>query len=338
MPAAILGDRASGKTTFLGLLYSAQVKYGTAKKDDFRFSADPRSLKFMSAVYENMKDGYFPSATLKDEMTLIEFLFGYKRLIRGMLPQWIKEQHWMQPFSTLRFGAYDVSGEDVQEFIETGVAASPIIQQLLRSFVVVILVDCSKLTTDVDSPHYKRMLKYDSDVATLCVAFQKYKKDEYDRMDLQGLKPPAPIIYPAIVLAKFDTIRDEVLAKLGLTRGMPARKEVRARREYAEALLRAFLPQTLSQIRGGKVAGVSFDQASYFVSWVHVEKGEAGMAQVGPPRIVRKGFSADGGAAIDYSYDEFEAFIEHFRDVANKVPDEVKEADQVAASYDPRAM
>ena len=51
---------------------------------------------------------------------------------------------------------------------------------------------------------------------------------------------------------------------------------------------------------------------------------------------MRKGFSADGGAAIDYSYDEYEAFIEHFRDVANKVPDEVKEADQVTAGYDPR--
>jgi len=329
MPAAVLGDRASGKTTFLGLLYAAQVQYGTQLSDTFRFSASPQSLKYMSAVYQNMKDGMFPSATLKDEMSLVEFIFGYKRLIRGALPTWVKEQNWMNPFATLNFGAYDVSGEDVQEFIETGVAASPIIQQLLRAFVVVILVDCAKLTTDVDSQPYKRMLKYDGDVATLCVAFQKYKKDEYDRMKQQGMKPPAPIIYPAIVLSKFDTLRDEVLAKLGLHKGMPPRDKKRDRKEYAEALMRAFLPQTLSQIRGGKVAGVSFDQATYFTSWVKVEKGEGGMATVGPPRIVRKGFSADGGAAIDYSHDEYVAFIEHFRDIANKVPDDVKEADKV---------
>ena len=88
MPAAILGDRASGKTTFLGLLYAAQVAYGTGKADTFRFSATPTSLKYMSAVYQNMKDGMFPSATLKDEMSLVEFIFGYKRLIRGNLPGW----------------------------------------------------------------------------------------------------------------------------------------------------------------------------------------------------------------------------------------------------------
>ncbi len=331
MPAAILGDRASGKTTFLGLLYAAQVHYGTGKADTFRFSSTPQSLKFMSAVYQNMKDGMFPSATLKDEMSLVEFIFGYKRLIRGALPTWVKEQNWMNPFATLNFAAYDVSGEDVQEFIETGVAASPIIQQLLRAYVVVILVDCSKLTIDVDSQSYKRMLKYDGDVATLCVAFQKYKKDEYDRMKAQGMRVGAPVIYPVLVLSKFDTLSDEVLAKLGLARGMPPREKQRDRKDYAEALLRAFLPQTLSQIRGGKVAGVSFDQATYFISWIHTEKGDAGMATVGPPKIVRKGFSADGGASIDYSYDEYVAFIEHFRDIANKVPDDVKEADKVQA-------
>jgi hypothetical protein len=331
VPAAILGDRASGKTTFLGLLYAAQVHYGTGKADTFRFSSTPQSLKFMSAVYQNMKDGMFPSATLKDEMSLVEFIFGYKRLIRGALPTWVKEQNWMNPFATLNFAAYDVSGEDVQEFIETGVAASPIIQQLLRAYVVVILVDCSKLTTDLDSQSYKRMLKYDGDVATLCVAFQKYKKDEYDRMKAQGMRVGAPVIYPVLVLSKFDTLSDEVLARLGLARGMPPREKQRDRKDYAEALLRAFLPQTLSQIRGGKVAGVSFDQANYFISWIHTEKGDAGMATVGPPKIVRKGFSPDGGASIDYSYDEYVAFIEHFRDIANKVPDDVKEADKVQA-------
>jgi len=44
MPCALLGDRASGKTTFLGLLYSAQVKYGTGVQDDFRFHAPIQSL------------------------------------------------------------------------------------------------------------------------------------------------------------------------------------------------------------------------------------------------------------------------------------------------------
>ena len=332
MPAAILGDRACGKTTFLGLLYAAQVKYGTRVQDTFRFHAPLQSLKLMSAVYEGMKDGRFPGATLKDEMTEISFVFGYRKAIQGRLPAVLKEKNWMNPFARLKFAAYDVSGEDVQEFIESGVASSPIIQQLLRAFVVVILVDCSKMTTDIDSPQFKRMLKYDGDVATLAVSFQAYKKEEFERSKAAGTETTGyPVLYPAIVLSKFDLLRDEVLMKLGLHRGMPSREKKRERKEYAEALLRVFLPQTLSQLRGGKVAGVSFDQAAYFVSWVKTEAAEAGMTPVGPPKITRKGFSAEGGAEIDFSYDEYVAFIEHFRDIANKVPDEVKEQDDVNA-------
>ena len=135
----------------------------------------------------------------------------------------------------------------------------------------------------------------------------------------------------AFVLAKFDTLRDEVLSRLGLHRGFPPRNEKRKRKEYAEALLRAFLPQTLSQIRGGKVAGVSMDQAAYFLSWVKTEKQE-GMEAVGAPRIVRTGFRPGAGGDPDFAYDEYVAFIEHFRELAHKIPDEVAGGEQIQAA------
>ena len=332
MPAAILGDRACGKTTFLGLLYAAQVKYGTRVQDTFRFHAPLQSLKLMSAVYEGMKDGRFPGATLKDEMTEISFVFGYRKAIQGRLPAVLKEKNWMNPFARLKFAAYDVSGEDVQEFIESGVAASPIIQQLLKAHIVVVIVDCSKMSTEIDSQQFKQMLKYDSEVASLLVSLQTYKRQEWSRMRSQGVLDGAPVIYPAIVLSKFDMISDDVLVKLGLHRGVPQMNEKRKRKEYAEALLRVFLPQTLSQIRGGKVADVSFDQAAYFFSWLRTETYEGGMAPVGPPRIVRKGFTADGGADPDFSYDDYVAFVEHFRDIAVKIPDEIVEADKLSVA------
>ena len=328
MPCALLGDRASGKTTFLGLLYAAQVKYGTGVQDDFRFHAPIASLNVMSAVYEGMKDGRFPSATLKEEITELGFLFGYLRRVVGKLPHYIRQQNWVRPFSTLRFSAYDVSGEDIEEFIETGIASRPLIQQLLTSVVVAVLVDCSKMTTEIDTPAYKKMLRYDSTVAKLIVAFQTYKKQEYDRLRDSGVHPDPPIIWPVFVLSKFDTLRDDVLARLGLHRGFPT--ENRARREYAEALLRVFVPQTLSQIRGGKVAGVSMDKSEYFLSWVRTETQE-GMDPVGQPRIVRTGFRPEGGGEPDFSYDEYVTFIEHFRHIAHKMPDEVLEAEKFQA-------
>src|SRR5437879_13300065 len=113
MPCALLGDRASGKTTFLGLLYSAQVKYGTGVQDDFRFHAPIGSLNLMSAGYEGMKDGRFPSATLKEEITELGFIFGYLRKVVGTLPYSIRPRNWARPFSTRRSPAFDVSGAEI---------------------------------------------------------------------------------------------------------------------------------------------------------------------------------------------------------------------------------
>src|SRR3989454_12762194 len=89
MPCALLGDRASGKTTFLGLLYSAQGKYGTVVQDDFRFHAAIQSLNIMSAVFEGMKDRRFRNATLKEEITELGFVLGYFHQVVGHLPYYI---------------------------------------------------------------------------------------------------------------------------------------------------------------------------------------------------------------------------------------------------------
>ncbi len=325
-PAAILGDRACGKTTFLGLLYAAQVKYGTRVVDSFRFHAPLQSLRLMSQVYEGMKDARFPGATLKDEMTEIGFMFGYRKPIAGRLPAALKDKNWVNPFAKLSFAAYDVSGEDVQEFIETGVAASPIIQQLLKSHVVVILVDCSKMTTEIDSPVFRQMLKYDSEVASLLVSLQTYKRQEFSRMKTQGLSVGAPMIFPAIVLSKFDSVRDEVLVKLGLHRGVPEGDQKRKRKEYAEALLRVFMPQTLSQIRGGKVAGRQLRPGCVFLQLGPVRRRprpacsrwvlRASSGRASRPRAERSRTSPTTTTLRSSSTSA---------NVANKVPDEIVE-------------
>jgi hypothetical protein len=328
-PVAILGDRGAGKTAFLGSLYSAQVKYGTRRQDDFRFHAPLPSLKFMSGVYATLKEGRFPGATMKKQLDNVEFLFGYKRAVVGRLPWWIKKRAWMNPYSVLKFSAYDVSGEDLQEYIESGVAASDLVAKLLECRILAIIVDCSKMTTDLDSPEFKRMLKYDSDAAALLVAVQEHWRRDREKWIAKRYDPGRPVLYPTVILTKFDTLRDELLVQLGLHRGMPRVGDEARRREHAETLLRVFLPQTLAQLRGGKVAGVSFDQVAYFSSWIRIVLGEGGMAPVGAPKIIRKRISTEGGAEIDFSYSEYVGLIEHFRRLADAVPDDVKDADKL---------
>jgi hypothetical protein len=330
-PAAILGDRASGKTTFLGALYAAQVKYGTGIDDDFRFFAPPDSVRFMSSIYESMLSGAFPGATLKDQLTRVEFTFGYRTLIGRLARN--TESRILKPWKGIRFAAYDVSGEDVQEYIESGVASSSVVKELLVSRVVVILVDCSKMNLDHKSTPYRHMLRYDSDVTKLVSNFATYKLQEFEHQKAAKRDSAPPVIYPAIILTKTDLIRPEVFHQLGLPNEVPQEYKSKARREFCEGLLRVFLPQTLAQLRGGKVAGVSFDRAQYFASWVRTVTSDGGMTPAGKPSIRVLPAAAGRAAAMDYSYDEYVAFIEYFRQIAGKVADaEADEAGSLGAT------
>jgi len=330
-PAAILGDRASGKTTFLGSLYAAQVKYGTGVSDDFRFFAPPDSIRFMSNIYEGMLSGSFPSATLKEQMTQVQFTFGYRTIVGRLARN--TESRIFKPWKGIHFAAYDVSGEDVQEYIESGVASSSVVKELLESQVVVILVDCGKMTLDNNATSYRQMLRYDSDVTKLVSNFATYKLEEFKHQKTVRKNGPPPIVYPAIILTKTDMIRPEVFHKLGLPTAIPLEYKSKARRAFCEGLLRVFLPQTLSQLRGGKVAGVSFDRAQYFASWVKTVTSEGGMTPIGKAKINVLSAGAGRAAAMDYSYDEYVAFVEYFRKIAPKIADvETDEAKNLSAS------
>lgn len=324
-PAALLGDRASGKTTFLGALYAAEVQYGTARADTFRFFAPPESLTLMSNIYKFMVNGSFPDATLKYEMDKIRFTFGFKTLVgKGLdLLKVRSDARFLHPWKGVEFAAYDVSGEDVQEYITSGVASSPIIRQLLESFAVVILVDCSRMTLDTTSPSFRKMVNYDGEIAKLIVNFATYKTQEFQRQKAAGRKPGRLRIFPAIVLTKTDQLGPQLLHQIGLPPEIPAQYDSKERRDFCEELLRVFLPQTLSQLRGARVeeGGPSFDQAQYFASWIRTETAEGGMAPAAAPKIKLRPPAPGAPAQMDFSVDEYFAFIEYFRRIADDVAD-----------------
>ncbi|HYB79157.1 MAG TPA: hypothetical protein VEG66_05300, partial [Thermoplasmata archaeon] len=58
--ALVVGDRGSGLTTFVGLLYAAQLRLGTEERDEFRFSADRETIRQLEGIYGELVAGRFP--------------------------------------------------------------------------------------------------------------------------------------------------------------------------------------------------------------------------------------------------------------------------------------
>src|SRR5947207_599332 len=75
----IVGDRESGKATFLSLLYATQVKSGSDASDAFRFHADVDSLDEISEAFEQLMSGSFPDSATKEGMRGITFHLGYRK-------------------------------------------------------------------------------------------------------------------------------------------------------------------------------------------------------------------------------------------------------------------
>src|SRR2546430_14659620 len=67
----IVGDRGSGKTTVLALLYAAQVKSGATRADDFRFHVGLESLEEISEVFQQLMSGSFPDSAAKEGISSI---------------------------------------------------------------------------------------------------------------------------------------------------------------------------------------------------------------------------------------------------------------------------
>jgi hypothetical protein len=61
---AVIGDKDTGKTTFLALLYAAQIRYSDHSDGEFRFYIDPNSLDPISSEYSRMHMGGWPSNKL----------------------------------------------------------------------------------------------------------------------------------------------------------------------------------------------------------------------------------------------------------------------------------
>src|SRR5439155_11186392 len=141
----IVGDRESGKATFLSLLYATQVKSGSDASDAFLFHADVDSLDEISEAFEQLMSGSFPDSATKEGMRGITFHLGYRRAGQGFLSRF-RSRGWDAGGSiALHFILVRNVEEEMSRFRRGSSLANADLREVLESDAVAILVDSTKL-------------------------------------------------------------------------------------------------------------------------------------------------------------------------------------------------
>ncbi len=339
MPVAIFGDRSCGKTIFLSLLYESQVQYTNDVENvgpgEFRFITDPSFEKILGDIRTDLKTGQWADSTLKGNLAKYTFKYGYKKYISVGSKSSAK-------YDIMDFTVYDIAGEDLdilrsleqyRESITSGTykgefnfdSLSDSFRELLRCNVLVFLIDLSKINAEARSERFKEMLNYDVFMATLISAVAKYKSQVFKTNE------DAAKIYPVFFLTKFDLLDKEIIKQNGWpTTYKSMDREKRGfigkligdkdmtKEDYARAILCKYYGDTMALSKGGAIANVSFDHASYFFSEIRTEQNEDGD---NIPKLI----SVKGMHMLDYSSEEYRGFIDRFRELSKKMPDEVKD-------------
>jgi hypothetical protein len=298
-PVVILSDRGSGQTTFLGLLYDAQTRYATQAPDRFRFHAPRASLLALSAAYQDLRLGKFPSESDRVGSVEIQFFLAYRSLGLPRLLAKLARKRNSGSFESIEFL---VPGKGLSQ---SPVAASALpdlrYPGLFRCDGFLLLVDGGKLLAPEGSVERERIRTYDASLAKLLRSLRDRPED--DR---------APL-YPVFVFLKFDSVLRSAFRSAKLKPMPPPLAATKERQRYGEALLQHDLPQTLAEVRSEAPRGAPFAPPAYFFSSIRtaVRPGK-------PPRIVRVTRTL-AEWEIDYSYPEYEALLAHFRTIAGDI-------------------
>lgn len=301
----IVGDKNSGRTTFLGLLYTAQVKFGSDKADGFRFHAAFESLDEIANVFQRLMSGSFPDSATKEGIREITFRLGYRRPVRGIFSRQ-RSRGWASDgfvsFNMVMLKAFE---DEMARPGERSSIADATLRDALGSDAMVIMVDARKLATAAEDPALAPLGKYDAAVESLLSAIQRSRA--------HGARA---LFHPIFVFSKFDRVDPAALRLATLDNAPPAISKKRPRAAYAKALLDRNLPRTMAKLAARERRALEFAEPSYFFSWVRTDEAVSAGAE-----RVRLRRSGAGGWEPDYSSDEYLAFLECLWDIGAATKD-----------------
>jgi hypothetical protein len=295
----IVGDRESGKTTFLALLYAAQVKSGSARSDAFRFHAAHESLEEISQAFEQVMSGSFPDSATKEGIRGITYRLDFRPGGLGFLRRLRTKERTANRSVTLSFLLLRNLEEEIARYRKGSSFANVALRDVLESDGAGILVDSTNLGVGPGDLRHVAMGRYDGALESLLSMLQR-SRSRGSRKDF----------HPIFILSKFDSVDPAALRVAGLEGPPPAVGKEGPRQAYAKALLERHLPKTWSRIRARDPRGLSFARPSFFFSSVRTEPATEG-------RSARIRFRAAGGGwEPDYSTDEYLALLKHLWEIA----------------------
>lgn len=296
----IVGDRESGKTTFLTLLYAAQVKSGSDREDSFRFHAAFDSLDEMSAAFQQLMSGSFPDAFTKEGIRGITFHFSYRKSGIGILSRLRSRGGTPGASTSFHFILLRNLDEEMERFRRGSSLANAALRDVLESDAIAILVDSTNLATKEEDRQLGPRGRYDAAVESMLTVLQRSKG--------QGGRER---LYPIFIFSKFDSVDPKALKAAGVEGTPPDLRKTGARAAYAEALLEYSLPRTMAKVRARETPGRAFAAAAYFFSSVRTETTAA--TQRPKVRLRRIG---GAGWEPDYASDEYLGLLEWFWKIA----------------------
>jgi hypothetical protein len=303
--ALVVGDRGSGLTTFVGLLYTAQVRLGTEEADEFRFHADRETIRELEAIYGELGAGRFPEREFNWEEHPLSFVLGFRNGRLGGFSRHRSEEEG--GFGTVRIQVGGISTQELAELREHDAVLEESTRRLLRSQMVVLLVDASRLLPAAEAPPPPALARYDTMLAATLDLVGRFLSAERSRK--------ARTMYPLFVLTKLDRCPAETLAQLEAPPAAPSTWAPDDRARFGERVLERYLPETRKLLGpSGRGTRLVKEPPLWFFSYLRVTEG------VGAPRIERRSRAPVGGWEPEYPFEEYRALIEHLASLAQRLP------------------
>ena len=297
---AIVGERDSGKTTFLGLLYAAQVKFGSERADDFRFHASFESLDEISGVFQRIMSGAFPDSATKEGVREVTFRLGKRKPKFGIFSprRGRSDLEGSELFQLLLLRSFE---DEAERSLETGSSIGHVtLNEALVSDAIVITVDATKLAASVGDEPPAALAKTDAAVEALLSALQRARA-----------RGAGSSLQPIFVFTKFDRVDPRSLRLLDLEPSPPDVGKRGPHTAYGKAIADRNLPKTIAAIEARRDRGLQFGKPAYFFSWVRTDDSGAGRSGK-----IRLRHSGAVGWEPDFSSDEYLAFLACLADVA----------------------